>query len=132
MFDLITGMIVRICIITAVFSLISYFLFRKYTDTPSKIKRAMPLLFVLFGVVILINVLIVLEVLHPLTSSPKQHPTAFNAKKFWVRPSRFESQKQDWEKRRIQGQTNPREPNITNLKFQLYQDTSWALVQREK
>lgn len=69
MFDLITGVILRICIITAVFSILSYYLMRKYTATQGRLKLGIPLLFVVFGVVVMINVLYVLEILHNVPGS---------------------------------------------------------------
>ncbi|MGI0073956.1 MAG: hypothetical protein ACREA3_09105 [Nitrosotalea sp.] len=61
MFDLITDIIVRVCIITAIFSILSYYVMRKYTATPNRLKVRIPMLFVVFGVVTLINILYVLE-----------------------------------------------------------------------
>jgi len=69
MFNLITDIIVRVCIITAIFSLISYYVMRKYTATPSMLKIRISLLFVVFGVVILINILYILERYHVMNTT---------------------------------------------------------------
>jgi hypothetical protein len=69
MFNLVTDIVVRICIITAVFSVLSYYLIRKYATTQSKLQMRISLLFVVFGVVILVNVLYVLERYHVMTTA---------------------------------------------------------------
>ena len=57
-----TDLIIRVCIITAVFSLISYIIIRKNADV-----GALPLLFVLFGIVILISILYDIQRFHAIT-----------------------------------------------------------------
>ncbi len=68
MLNLMTDIIVRVCIITSIFSIISFYLMRRYAATPGRLSTRIPLLFVVFGVVILINILYVLgryDVLNP-------------------------------------------------------------------
>ncbi|MDE1862703.1 MAG: hypothetical protein KGI33_07315 [Thaumarchaeota archaeon] len=62
MLDLVTNIIVRVCIITAVFSILSHFLVRRYAETPGRLKMSVSLLFVVFGAVTLINILYVLKI----------------------------------------------------------------------
>jgi hypothetical protein len=69
MFNLVTDIIVRVCIITTVFSIISYYLMRKYVATQSKLQMRISLLFIVFGVVILVNVLYVLERYHVMSTT---------------------------------------------------------------
>ena len=57
MLNIRTDLIVRVCIITSAFSIISYFLILKHISTPDRLVVAIPLLFVVFGVVILISIL---------------------------------------------------------------------------
>ncbi len=57
-----TDLIIRVCIITAVFSLISYFLVGRNEDV-----QAIPALFVLFGIVTLISVLYDIQRFHAIT-----------------------------------------------------------------
>lgn len=61
MLGLMTDIIVRVCIITAVFSVLSFYIMRKYSASSGRLTMRLPLLFVVFGIVILINVLYVLE-----------------------------------------------------------------------
>jgi len=59
--DLARELVTRCIIITAVFSIISYFIIRRYQSTLDKLKTKLPLLFVTFGIVVLINILYVLS-----------------------------------------------------------------------
>jgi len=54
-------LVTRCIIITGIYSIISYFIIRRYQSTLDKLKTKLPLLFVTFGVVILINILYVLS-----------------------------------------------------------------------
>lgn len=47
----------RVCIITFIYSIISYAIIERYPATPNQLAMDIPLLFVTFGVVILISVL---------------------------------------------------------------------------
>lgn len=57
MLDLRTDLIARVCIITAAFSIISYFVIQRDAASPDRLSSAVPMLFVAFGVVILISIL---------------------------------------------------------------------------
>jgi len=57
MLNLRTDLIARVCIITTVFSIISYIVIQKNAITPDRLIIAIPLLFVVCGVVILISIL---------------------------------------------------------------------------
>ena len=50
-------LIARVVIITSIYSIISYFIIQKYQSTPDKLVIGIPMLFVMFGVVILISIL---------------------------------------------------------------------------
>jgi hypothetical protein len=54
-------LVTRCIVITAIYSIISYFIIRRYQSTLDKIKTKLPLLFVTFGIVMLINILYVLS-----------------------------------------------------------------------
>ncbi|CUR52429.1 protein of unknown function [Nitrosotalea devaniterrae] len=54
-------LVTRCIAITAIFSIISYFIIRRYQSKVDNLKTKLPLLFVIFGVVILINILYVLS-----------------------------------------------------------------------
>jgi hypothetical protein len=54
----------RVCIITFIYSIISYAIMERYSITPSQLTMDIPLLFVTFGVVILISVLFDLRRFH--------------------------------------------------------------------
>lgn len=60
-----SDLIARVCIITAVFSIFSYLIILKNEDV-----QAIPVLFVLFGVVLLISVLYDISRFHVLNPSP--------------------------------------------------------------
>ncbi len=55
---------VRVCIITLIFAIISYFLVQKDVATPDKLATTLPLLFATCGVVILISILYCLRIYH--------------------------------------------------------------------
>ena len=59
--DLARELVTRCIVITAIYSIISYFIIRKYQSTLDKLKTKLPLLFVTFGVVMLINILYVVS-----------------------------------------------------------------------
>jgi len=59
--DLTRELVTRCIVITAIYSIISYFIIRKYQSTLDKLKTKLPLLFVTFGVVMLINILYVVS-----------------------------------------------------------------------
>ena len=50
-------LIVRVCVITLFYSIISYFVIQRHHSTSEGLETDIPLLFVTFGVVILINIL---------------------------------------------------------------------------
>ena len=52
-----TDLVARVCIITAVFSTLSYFVIQRDMIHPGKISSAIPMLFVLFGGVVLVSIL---------------------------------------------------------------------------
>jgi uncharacterized membrane protein len=54
-------LVTRCIVITAIYSVISYFIIRRYQSTLDKLKTKLPLLFVTFGIVMLINILYVLS-----------------------------------------------------------------------
>ena len=62
-----SDLIARVCIITAIFSLISYLIIQRNEDV-----QAIPVLFVLFGVVTLISILFDINRFHVL--NPKPNP----------------------------------------------------------
>ncbi|MDE1862702.1 MAG: hypothetical protein KGI33_07310 [Thaumarchaeota archaeon] len=57
MLDIRTDLVARVCIITGIFSMISYYLVQKDMAVPGRLMTSMPLLFVAFGVVTLISIL---------------------------------------------------------------------------
>jgi len=59
--DLARELVTRCIAITAIFSMISYFVIRRYQTKVDNLKKKLPLLFVVFGVVMLINILYVLS-----------------------------------------------------------------------
>ena len=61
MLDLSQSLIVRVVITTAIFSIISYFVVRKNVVSPDRLKWAIPSLFAVFGISILIQILYVLQ-----------------------------------------------------------------------
>jgi hypothetical protein len=65
-----TDLIIRGCIITAVFSVISYVLVRKSNDV-----QDIPVLFVVFGIVILISILYDIERFHAISKPNSQAET---------------------------------------------------------
>ena len=69
MLNLRTDLIARVCIITGVFSTISYFVLQTNIEAPDRLMVAVPLLFVAFGAVIMVSVLYDLRRFHVL--SPK-------------------------------------------------------------
>jgi hypothetical protein len=66
--DIRSDLIARVCIITAVFSIISYLVMQRNIDSPAARMimgpSAIPLLFVLFGAVVLISILYDLKRYH--------------------------------------------------------------------
>jgi hypothetical protein len=54
----------RVCIITFIYSIISYLVVEKYVTSPNQLSFYIPLLSVAFGVVILISVLFDLRTYH--------------------------------------------------------------------
>jgi hypothetical protein len=59
--DLAKELVTRCIAITAIYSIISYFVIRRYQSKVADLKKKLPLLFVTFGVVMLINILYVLS-----------------------------------------------------------------------
>lgn len=59
--DIVKELVTRCIAITAIFSIISYFIIRRYQSKVDNLKTRLPLLFVIFGVVMLINILYVLS-----------------------------------------------------------------------
>jgi len=59
--ELARELVTRCIAITAIFSIISYFIIRRYQAKVDDLKKKLPLLFVIFGVVMLINILYVLS-----------------------------------------------------------------------
>ena len=59
--DLARELVTRCIAITSIFSIISYFVIRRYQTKVDDLKKKLPLLFVIFGVVMLINILYVLS-----------------------------------------------------------------------
>ena len=59
--DLAKELVTRCIAITAIYSIISYFIIRRYQSKVDDLKKKLPLLFVTFGVVMLINILYVLS-----------------------------------------------------------------------
>ncbi len=59
--ELTKELVTRCIAITAIYSIISYFIIRKYQFTADNFKTKLPLLFVTFGIVMLINILYVLN-----------------------------------------------------------------------
>ncbi len=57
MLNIRTDLIVRVCIITTAFSIISYYVMQKNALTPDRLIIDIPLLFAVFGIVILISIL---------------------------------------------------------------------------
>jgi len=57
-----TDLIIRVCVITAVFSLISYILVRR-----NEAVQDIPVFFILFGIVLLISILFDIERFHAIT-----------------------------------------------------------------
>ncbi len=60
MLDLTQSLIVRVVITMAVFSIISHFVIKRNIVSPDRLKWAIPSLFVVFGISILIQILFVL------------------------------------------------------------------------
>jgi len=59
--ELARELVTRCIAITAIFSIISYFIMRRYQSKVDDLKKKLPLLFVIFGVAMLINILYVLS-----------------------------------------------------------------------
>jgi len=59
--ELARELVTRCIAITAIFSIISYFIIRRYQSKVDDLKKKLPFLFVIFGVVMLINILYVLS-----------------------------------------------------------------------
>lgn len=59
--DIVKELVTRCIAITVIFSIISYFIIRRYQSKVDNLKTRLPLLFVIFGVVMLINILYVLS-----------------------------------------------------------------------
>jgi hypothetical protein len=59
--DLAKELVTRCIAITAIYSIISYFVIRRYQSKVDNLKTKLPLLFVTFGIVMLINILYVLS-----------------------------------------------------------------------
>jgi hypothetical protein len=59
-----TELIARVCIITLIYSIISYMLIQKDMFIPSQLIISIPLLFVTFGLVMLISILYCLRTYH--------------------------------------------------------------------
>jgi type III secretory pathway component EscR len=66
-----TDLIIRVCIITAIFSVISYILLRRNEGV-----QDMPALFVLFGIVILISILYDIERFHAISKPDGESKTS--------------------------------------------------------
>jgi hypothetical protein len=65
-----TDLIIRVCIITAVFSLLSYILVQK-----NEVIQDIPAFFVLFGIVLLISILYDIERFHAITKPNTESKT---------------------------------------------------------
>jgi hypothetical protein len=63
----------RVVIITSIYSIISYFVIERHHSTSDNLATAIPLLFVTFGVVILISILYCLRRYH--VWNAKNEPT---------------------------------------------------------
>lgn len=59
--DLARELVTRCIVITAIFSIISYFIIQRYQSKLDNLKKKIPILFVVFGVVMLINIIYVLN-----------------------------------------------------------------------
>jgi len=59
--ELARELVTRCIAITTIFSIISYFIILRYQSKVDDLKKKLPLLFVIFGVVMLINILYVLS-----------------------------------------------------------------------
>ncbi len=70
MLNIRTELIARVSIITLIYSIISYAVIQKNTVAPGQLATAIPLLFIAFGVVILISILYCLRKYHVM--NPKQ------------------------------------------------------------
>jgi hypothetical protein len=60
MLDLTQSLIVRVLITTAIISIISYFVIKRGMVSPDRLRWAIPALFIVFGISILIQILYVL------------------------------------------------------------------------
>jgi len=54
----------RIVIITTIYSIISFIILERHNPAPNQLEIAIPLLFVTFGIVILVNILFCLRKYH--------------------------------------------------------------------
>ncbi len=61
MLDLRTELIARVSIITLFYSIISYLVIQRHIGLQDKLEISIPLLFVTFGVVVLVNILYCLK-----------------------------------------------------------------------
>jgi hypothetical protein len=59
-----TELTTRVCVITLIFSIISYFIIQKHQGQADQLAVDIPLLFVTFGVVMLISILFCLRKYH--------------------------------------------------------------------
>ena len=59
--ELAKELVTRCIVITAIYSIISYFIIQRYQSKLDSLKKKLPLLFVTFGIVILVNILYVLS-----------------------------------------------------------------------
>lgn len=57
-------LVARVIIITAIYSIISYFVIQKYQSTPDRFTMGIPMMFVMFGAVLLISILYSLRMYH--------------------------------------------------------------------
>lgn len=64
MVSITTDLTARVVIITSIYAIISYVVIQKDVATPNQLAIAIPLLFVLFGMVILISILFDLRRYH--------------------------------------------------------------------
>jgi len=59
-----TELTTRVCAITLIYAIISFIIIERHHETPDQLEIAIPLLFVTYGVVMLINILFCLRKYH--------------------------------------------------------------------
>lgn len=50
-------LIARVCIITAIMSIVSFFVIERHLTTPERLPVTIPFLFVVYGIVVMISIL---------------------------------------------------------------------------